>query len=66
MKHFEVKEEFDSLLALIDGKLSPEEQKSTEELQQYMIGDEGSWALSDNFLDYISEYYQIYIFGFNY
>ncbi|XP_030746960.1 uncharacterized protein LOC115875603 isoform X1 [Sitophilus oryzae] len=50
----DVKEEFDALIALIDGKLSPEEQKSTEELQQYMIGDEGSWALSDGFLDYIN------------
>ncbi|KAF7280485.1 hypothetical protein GWI33_005826 [Rhynchophorus ferrugineus] len=50
----DVKDEFDSLVALIDGKLSPEEQKSTEELQQYMIGDEGSWALSDGFLDYIN------------
>lgn len=50
----DVKEEFDSLVGLIDGKLSEEEQRSTEELQQYMIGDEGSWALSDGFLDYIN------------
>nr|CAH7741560.1 unnamed protein product [Callosobruchus chinensis] len=49
----DVKSEFDSLLALIDGKLSPEEQRSMEELQQYIIGDEGSWALSDGFLDFV-------------
>ncbi|XP_060522161.1 uncharacterized protein LOC132699459 isoform X2 [Cylas formicarius] len=51
---YDVKEEFDALVALIDGKLSPEEQKATEELQQYIIGDEGSWALSDGFLDYVN------------
>ncbi|XP_050308459.1 uncharacterized protein LOC126744910 [Anthonomus grandis grandis] len=50
----DVKEEFDGLVALIDGKLNSEEQKSTEELQQYMIGGEGSWALSDGFLDYLN------------
>lgn len=53
---FQVKQEFDSLLSLIDGKLSPEEQKSTEELQQYIIGDEGSWALGEGFLDFISRF----------
>lgn len=51
---FQVKEEFDSLIGLIDGKLTAEEQKSTEELHQYMLGDEGSWALGDGFLDFIS------------
>ncbi|XP_019873362.1 uncharacterized protein LOC109601562 isoform X2 [Aethina tumida] len=50
----DVKAEFDSLVALIDGKLSEDEQRSTEELQQYMIGGEGSWALSDGFLDYLN------------
>lgn len=49
----QVKTEFDALVGLLDGKLSPEEQKCVEELQQYMIGDEGSWVLSDNFLDFI-------------
>ncbi|XP_066137871.1 uncharacterized protein [Euwallacea fornicatus] len=50
----DVKEEFDSLLGLIDGKLTAEEKKSTEELQQYMMGDEGSWALGEGFLEFIS------------
>lgn len=50
----DVKSEFDALLTLIDGKLNAEEQRSTEELHQYMLGDEGSWALSDGFLDFIN------------
>jgi hypothetical protein len=49
----DAKAEFDALLGLIDGKLSEEEQRSMEELQVYMIGDEGSWALSDGFLNFI-------------
>ncbi|XP_044253467.1 uncharacterized protein LOC123004330 [Tribolium madens] len=49
----DAKTEFDALLGLVDGKLSEEEQRSMEELQVYMIGDEGSWALSDGFLAFI-------------
>lgn len=49
----DVKAEFDALIGLIDGKLTPDEQRSTEELHQYMLGDEGSWALSDGFLDFV-------------
>ncbi|KAJ8948648.1 hypothetical protein NQ318_022716 [Aromia moschata] len=51
----DVKAEFDALIGLIDGKLSPDEQRATEELHQYMIGDEGSWALSDGFLDFVGK-----------
>lgn len=54
---FQAKTEFDALLGLIDGKLSADEQKSMEELQVYMIGNEGSWALSDNFLTFIGWYF---------
>ncbi|KAL1130828.1 hypothetical protein AAG570_012069, partial [Ranatra chinensis] len=45
--------EFDSLVGLIDGKLNEEEQQSLEELHQYMLQDEGSWALGDGFLNFI-------------
>ncbi|XP_063904154.1 uncharacterized protein LOC135123444 isoform X2 [Zophobas morio] len=45
--------EFDALLGLIDGKISEEEQRFMEELQVYMVGEEGSWALSDGFLSFI-------------
>jgi desumoylating isopeptidase 1 len=38
---------------LIAGILSPEEQQSMEELHQYMLEDEGSWALSDGFLSFV-------------
>uniref|UniRef100_A0A0A9Y875 PPPDE peptidase domain-containing protein 2 n=3 Tax=Lygus hesperus TaxID=30085 RepID=A0A0A9Y875_LYGHE len=45
--------EFDTLVGLIDGKLNEEEQQSLEELHQYMLQDEGSWALGENFLEFI-------------
>lgn len=37
----------------MDGKLNPEEQQSLGELRQYMLEDEGSWALGDGFLNFI-------------
>lgn len=52
-----MKTEIDALIGLIDGKLSPDEKRSVEELHQYMLGDEGSWALSDGFLDFVGELY---------
>ncbi|XP_044732436.1 uncharacterized protein LOC123295236 isoform X2 [Chrysoperla carnea] len=45
--------EFDALVGLVDGKLNEEEQHSLEELHQYMLEDEGSWALGENFLGFI-------------
>ena len=50
---FQIREDFDKLVGLIDGKLSPEEQQSLEELHLYMLEDEGSWALGDGFLSFI-------------
>ncbi|XP_039289845.1 uncharacterized protein LOC111051004 isoform X3 [Nilaparvata lugens] len=49
----DIRVEFDALVGLIDGKLSPEEMQSLEELHQYMLEDEGSWALGDSFLTFI-------------
>ncbi|CAG2059237.1 unnamed protein product, partial [Timema podura] len=49
----DIRVEFDALVGLIDGILSPEEQQSLEELHQYMLEDEGSWALGDGFLNFI-------------
>ncbi|XP_054282573.1 uncharacterized protein LOC128999867 isoform X5 [Macrosteles quadrilineatus] len=49
----DVREEFDALVGLIDGKMTPEEMTSLEELHQYMLEDEGSWALSDSFLNFV-------------
>lgn len=47
--------EFDGLVDLIAGVLSPEEQQSMEELHQYMLEDEGSWALGDGFLNFVGK-----------
>ncbi|XP_075231865.1 uncharacterized protein LOC142330480 isoform X3 [Lycorma delicatula] len=49
----DIRIEFDALVGMIDGKLSPEEMQSLEELHQYMLEDEGSWALGDSFLAFI-------------
>nr|BAN20730.1 conserved hypothetical protein [Riptortus pedestris] len=45
--------EFDALVGLIDGKLNEEEQLSLEELHKYMLEDEGSWALGEQFLVFV-------------
>lgn len=52
----QVREEFDALVGLIDGKMTPEEMSSLEEMHQYMLEDEGSWALSDGFLNFIGQF----------
>lgn len=52
---FQLQVEFDALVDLIAGVLNPEEQQSLEELHQYMLEDEGSWALGDGFLNFVGE-----------
>lgn len=42
-------------MGLIDGKMTPEEMSSLEELHQYMLEDEGSWALGDAFLNFVGQ-----------
>lgn len=54
----QVKTEMDALIPLIDGKLSADEKRAVEELHQYMLGDEGSWALSEGFLDFVGKVFQ--------
>ncbi|XP_055679836.1 uncharacterized protein LOC129787964 isoform X3 [Lutzomyia longipalpis] len=44
------KAELEALVKLLDGKLSKEDETSIEELHQYLLEGEGSWALSDGFL----------------
>lgn len=41
------------MVKLIDGKLSKDEEQAIEELHQYLIEGEGSWALGDGFLIFI-------------
>ncbi|XP_023290129.1 uncharacterized protein LOC105694948 isoform X2 [Orussus abietinus] len=45
--------EFDALSGLLEGKLTAEERTSLGELRQYVLEDEGSWALGDNFLAFV-------------
>lgn len=52
-KEIDARAEFDALVGLVDGKLNDSEQKNLEELHQYVLEDEGSWALGDNFLNFI-------------
>ncbi|XP_055699172.1 uncharacterized protein LOC129799373 isoform X2 [Phlebotomus papatasi] len=44
------KVELEALVKLLDGKLSKDDETSIEELHQYLLEGEGSWALSDGFL----------------
>lgn len=49
----DVRVEFDALVGYVGNILNPEEQQSLEELHQYMLEDEGSWALGDSFLNFV-------------
>lgn len=50
--------ELEALVKLVDGQLSKEEETSIEELHQYLIEGEGSWALGDNFLVFVGRILQ--------
>lgn len=56
--HFQAKVELEALVKLVDGQLSKEEETSIEELHQYLIEGEGSWALGDNFLVFVGRILQ--------
>ncbi|XP_043280781.1 uncharacterized protein [Venturia canescens] len=45
--------EFDALSRLLEGKLNESEVTNLDELRQYVLENEGSWALGDNFLNFI-------------
>lgn len=49
-KDVDAKVELDELVKLVDGKLSEDEKVALEELHQYLLLGEGSWALGDGFL----------------
>lgn len=40
-------------MRLVDGKLSKDDETAIEELHQYLIEGEGSWALGDGFLLFV-------------
>lgn len=39
--------ELEALVKLIDGKLTPDDEQAIEEMHQYLIEGEGSWALGE-------------------
>ncbi len=43
----------ESLVKLVDGSLTEEEQVALEELHQYLLMGDGCWALSDGFLVFV-------------
>lgn len=45
--------ELEALVRLVDGKLSKDDETAIEELHQYLIEGEGSWALGDGFLLFV-------------
>lgn len=47
------KVELDALVQHLDGKLTVEEQQALEELHQYLLLGEGSWALGEGFLIFV-------------
>ncbi|XP_015125419.1 uncharacterized protein LOC107047110 isoform X3 [Diachasma alloeum] len=49
----DVAAEFEALVGLLEGKLNETEQTNLEELRQYVLENEGSWALGDNFLNFV-------------
>ncbi|XP_076670765.1 uncharacterized protein LOC143370048 isoform X2 [Andrena cerasifolii] len=49
----DVKSEYVALCNLLEGKLNDEERVCMEELRQYVLENEGSWALGDNFLNFV-------------
>lgn len=51
----DVQMEYEGLVSALKGKLNDEEQTCLDELRQYVLEDEGSWALGDNFLNFVGE-----------
>jgi len=49
----DVPAEFAALEAAVGASLSPEEQQNVAELKQYMLEDEGAWALGENFINFL-------------
>ncbi|XP_050419906.1 uncharacterized protein LOC126832910 isoform X2 [Adelges cooleyi] len=45
--------ELERLVGLIDGRIQPDDMQFVAELDQYMLENEGSWALGDGFLAFV-------------
>lgn len=48
-----VQAEYEGLINALEGKLNDEERTCMDELRQYVLENEGSWALGDNFLNFV-------------
>ncbi|KMQ95448.1 hypothetical protein RF55_4339 [Lasius niger] len=48
-----VRAEYEGLTSAMEGKLNDEERTCMDELRQYVLENEGSWALGDNFLNFV-------------
>ena len=48
-------DEFETLGKLLEGKLNETERTNLDELHQYVVENEGSWALGDNFLNFVGQ-----------
>ncbi|KAI4503512.1 hypothetical protein M0802_001734 [Mischocyttarus mexicanus] len=49
----DVKPEYETLVKCLEGKLNDEERTCLTELRQYVLENEGSWALGDYFLNFV-------------
>lgn len=50
-----VQSQYEGLVSALEGKLNDEERTCLDELRLYVLEDEGSWALGDNFLNFVGE-----------
>ncbi|XP_032686331.1 uncharacterized protein LOC116851224 isoform X4 [Odontomachus brunneus] len=48
-----VQAQYEGLVAVLEGKLNDEERTCLDELRLYVLENEGSWALGDNFLNFV-------------
>lgn len=54
--------EFNALASLLEGKLNDTEVTNLDELRQYVLENEGSWALGDNFLNFVGKPTNSFVF----
>lgn len=50
-----VQAEYEGLIGALEGKLNDEERTCMDELRLYVLENEGSWALGDNFLNFVGK-----------
>lgn len=53
--------EYEALNQALEGKLDDTEKTNLVELHQYVLENEGSWALGDNFLNFVGRFHTFHI-----